>query len=128
VVQNGLRARGDSAVLAQVVTNLLANCERHAPGAPVAIRAVEDGGKALIEVRDQGPGLPAGAEEEVLRRGARDESAGGTGLGLYISAQLLEGQRGSLALRSVHDPAGCVATVTLPAVDATLPVSDPLSR
>jgi two-component system OmpR family sensor kinase len=128
VVQNGLRARGDSAVLAQVVTNLLANCERHAPGAPVAIRAVEDEGKVLIEVRDQGPGLPAGAEEEVLRRGARDESAGGTGLGLYISAQLLEGQRGSLVLRSVGDPTGCVATVTLPAVDATLPVSDSLSR
>jgi two-component system OmpR family sensor kinase len=128
VVQQDLRAPGDSAVIAQVVTNLLTNCERHAPGAPVAIRAVEDEGKVLIEVRDQGPGLPPGAEEEVLRRGARDASAGGTGLGLYISTQLLEGQRGSLALRSVIDPSGCAAVVTLPAVDATLPVGDSLSR
>ncbi len=38
-VEPGLRARGDSAVLAQVVTNLLANCDRHAPGAPFTIRA-----------------------------------------------------------------------------------------
>jgi two-component system OmpR family sensor kinase len=127
-VQEGLRARGDSAVAAQVVTNLLANCERHAPGTPVAIRAVEDGGKVLIEVRDQGPGLPPGAEEEVLRRGSRDENAGGTGLGLYISTQLLEGQQGSLVLRSASDPTGCVAAVTLPAVAVTLPVSDSLTR
>ncbi|MCW0212470.1 MAG: HAMP domain-containing histidine kinase [Pseudonocardia sp.] len=128
-VEDGLRAQGDPAVIAQVVTNLLANCERHAPGAPVAVRAaVTDEGTVRIEVRDHGPGLPAGAERDVLRRGVRAADAGGEGLGLHISAQLLESQRGSLVLRSEVDPSGCVAIITLPAVDVTRPVSDSLTR
>ncbi len=107
-----LRAVGDPAVLAQVVTNLLANCHRHAPGAAVAVRARERDGRAVVEVRDAGPGLPPGVE--VLDRGVHDTAAGGSGLGLAISARLVAGEGGSLDLRTVDDPRGALATVTLP--------------
>jgi two-component system OmpR family sensor kinase len=118
-VECGLHARGDPAVLAQVVTNLLANCDRHAPGAPVRLDARQEGAEVVVEVRDEGPGLPphrdAGA---LLGRGVRDESAGGPGLGLYISGELLAREGGSLELRPATDPAGCVATVRVPATAA----------
>lgn len=113
-VADGLAARGDPAALAQVMTNLLANCERHAPGSPVSITARETGGEVVVEVCDRGPGLAPGAEREVLRRGVHDAAAGGAGLGLDISARLVERQGGTLTLRTVDAPRGCLVTVTLP--------------
>lgn len=111
-----LRVRGDSAVLAQVVTNLLANCDRHAPGAPVRLTARRRGDEVVVEVRDAGPGLPVGMDADAaLDRGVRDESAGGSGLGLYISGQLIAREGGTLRLEPVDDPRGCRAVVTLPA-------------
>ncbi len=113
-----LRVCGDAAVLAQVVTNLLANCERHAPGAAVVVRARRRGDRVLVEVRDRGPGLPAALEHALLRRGVHDPRAGGSGLGLHISARLVEREGGALDLRTVTDPLGCLATVQLPAASA----------
>ncbi len=125
-VEPGMRARGDSAVLAQVVTNLLANCDRHAPGAPVHVSARHEGSDVVVEVRDEGPGLPAHLPPDaVLGRGVRDESAGGSGLGLYISGELLAREGGSLQLRSTTVPRGCVATVRVP---AAAPLTVPANR
>lgn len=127
VVEPGLRARGDAAVLAQVVTNLLANCERHAPGTPVMVRAERRGADVVVEVRDGGPGLPPGVDAaSALDRGVHDEAAGGSGLGLYISRRLIDQESGSLRLESVDDPPGCLVTVTVPAVD--LPLAVPADR
>jgi len=127
-VPTGLCARGDSAVVAQIVTNLLANCERHASGTPVTVRAFPEQDSVVIEVRDRGPGLPPGRADAVLSRGVRDPRAGGSGLGLHISRELAEGQGGSLTLRTVDEPLGCAARVALPAADADRPVTDPIAR
>jgi two-component system OmpR family sensor kinase len=127
-VAEGLAASGDPAVAAQIVTNLLANCERHAPGTPVSVTAFSKDDEVVIEVRDRGPGLPPGKEREVLGRGVRDARAGGSGLGLHISRELVEGQGGSLSLRTVDGPRGCAATIVLPAVDVNRPATDPVAR
>lgn len=125
-VEAGLWARGSSAVLAQVVTNLLANCDRHAPGAAVHVGARQAGADVVVEVRDEGPGLPAGLDTEaVLDRGVRNESAGGSGLGLYICGELLAREGGTLRLSSVREPRGCLATVTVP---AAAPLPAPVNR
>jgi two-component system OmpR family sensor kinase len=118
-VTPGLEATGDPAVLAQIVTNLLVNCERHAPGAPVAITARQRGSLVAVEVRDEGPGLP--------QEGESASTAPGSGLGLPISRRLAATQGGRLLLRTVTNPRGCSATVSIPAaphaaVDA--PVTD----
>ncbi|MBC3193467.1 HAMP domain-containing histidine kinase [Pseudonocardia sp. C8] len=107
------------AVTRQVVTNLLANCARHAPGAPVEVRGrtADAPGFVAVEVRDAGPGLPGGQETLVITRGVHDESAGGSGLGLHISAQLAHEHGGELVLRTAHEPQGCLAVLTLPAVN-----------
>ena len=119
-----LCACGHAAVLAQVVTNLLANCERHAPEAPVTVRGYRAGDRVVVEVRDAGPGLRAALGHDVLQRGVHDPAAGGSGLGLHISAQLLAREGGELDLRTVTDPRGCLATVSLPAADPPDPADD----
>lgn len=120
-VQRGLRAHGHSALLAQVVTNLLANCDRHAPGAAVTIEAARRGDHVVVTVRDEGPGLSGEVEGSVLDRGIRNSTAGGSGLGLHISRQLLDREGGTLALSTVEGPRGCLATVTVPAATAGRP-------
>lgn len=124
-VEAGLRAWGDAAVLAQVVTNLLVNCDRHAPGAPVTVRGYRAGDRAVVEVRDEGPGLRTALGHDARERGVHDPAAGGSGLGLHISAQLIDREGGELDLRTVTDPPGCLATVRLPVADPGLdPASD----
>ncbi|WP_224392985.1 sensor histidine kinase KdpD [Pseudonocardia sp. ICBG1293] len=100
----------------QVVTNLLANCDRHAPRTPVVVRArlADEPGLVAVEVRDHGPGLPGGQEQLEIVRGRHDEAAGGSGLGLHISAQLAQEHGGTLVLRTVDAPRGCLAVLTLP--------------
>jgi two-component system, OmpR family, sensor kinase len=100
------------AVLAQVLTNLLVNCARHAPGARVWLRARTRGDQVRIEVVDDGPGLPSGAAADVLRRGVREPGSTGAGLGLAISAELVERHDGTFLMLS--GSGGCTAVLDLP--------------
>ncbi|RZT87856.1 two-component system OmpR family sensor kinase [Pseudonocardia sediminis] len=110
-----LRAATSESVTSHIVTNLLANCARHAPGSPVTVRGRPgDGHTVVVEVRDAGPGLPEGQEERVFERGVHDESKGGSGIGLGYSRDLAVKNGGSLHLRTVQDPVGCLAVLTLP--------------
>jgi two-component system OmpR family sensor kinase len=92
---NLVAARGRGA-FAQAVTNLLNNCGRHAPGSAVRLRAFETGDRVVVEVRDDGPGVPYGREQQVLERGVTAGATGGSGLGLYLSARLVREQGGDL--------------------------------
>ncbi|MGH3695528.1 MAG: sensor histidine kinase [Pseudonocardiaceae bacterium] len=125
-VDERLRVRGSPDVLAQVVTNLLANCERHAPGSPVRVRASMDQHRVLVEVTDDGPGIPAHLRWTVLERGTRSGHTGGSGLGLHICRRLLTAQGG--ALRVVGAPpghAGCTVLVELPSALDYRPAPQP---
>ena len=59
----------------------------------------------------------------MLQRGVHDPAAGGSGLGLHISARLINREGGELDLRTVTDPRGCLATVRLPAAEPGLDVA-----
>lgn len=92
--------RGDAARLWQVLANLLANVRRHTPpGAPAEVRVRADGGRAVVEVADTGPGLAAEERARVFERFYRTEASrsrdhGGAGLGLSIVAAVAEAHRG----------------------------------
>ncbi len=114
-----LRAIGSSSGLAQVVTNVLGNAERHAPGSPVRLSAFRDGDEIVIHVRDFGPGVPPGREKAVFEPWVRDERADGTGLGLHICRRLIEAEGGSIAISpSAPERMGCTVVIRLPAAPA----------
>ena len=95
---------GDSGRILQVVNALLDNALRHAPeGGHVWVRVAEERGAPVLEVSDDGPGVPEGERELVFRRfyradPARSRGSGGSGLGLAIVAALVERHGGSVAV------------------------------
>nr|WP_157554534.1 HAMP domain-containing sensor histidine kinase [Herbidospora sakaeratensis] len=86
--------------LARLLNNLLDNAERHATST-VTVTLSLDAGQAVLEVRDDGEGVPPEQREAVFQRFARLEASrakdpGGTGLGLPIARQLAQAHGGTL--------------------------------
>jgi signal transduction histidine kinase len=86
-----------------MVRNLLENAVRHTPEkTTVELTARRDGDEALLEVLDDGPGIPAGIEEQVFDRFVRGEGpadtigGGGSGLGLAIVRAVARSHGGSV--------------------------------
>jgi heavy metal sensor kinase len=97
---------GDADRLRGVLDNLLDNALRFAPrGTPVTVAARRDVGRALLSVRDRGPGLTTAQQAHVFERfyradPARQRNAGGAGLGLAIAKAIAEAHGGRLTLDS----------------------------
>ncbi|GAA0965201.1 PAS domain-containing sensor histidine kinase [Actinocorallia libanotica] len=96
----GVIVDGSPLRLARLVANLLANAERHAHSHLEAIVSAQ-GGQAVLEVIDDGSGIPDADKEAVFRRfyrrsDARRSDPGGTGLGLAISRQIAQMHGGTL--------------------------------
>jgi signal transduction histidine kinase len=90
-LEGPLPLQGNPDELHRMIRNLLENAVRHTPEkTTVELTARRDGDEALLEVLDDGPGIPAGIEEQVFDRFVRGEgpadtvSGGGSGLGLAI--------------------------------------------
>jgi two-component system, OmpR family, sensor kinase len=124
---------GNPDELHRVVVNLLDNAVRHTPpGARIELRLRAAGRDAVIEVADDGPGIPPELRDEVFDRfvrgdGPADTSArGGSGLGLAIvravatshggSAEVTESESGG-ALFRVRIPLGRAERGITPALD-----------
>jgi signal transduction histidine kinase len=97
--EDDLVFRGERQDLLELIGNVLENACKWGRRRVRAV-AVPDGPEFLkVTVEDDGPGLPEGQRETVLRRGARlDESAPGSGLGLSIVEELAKAYGGSVAL------------------------------
>ncbi|MEU4091218.1 HAMP domain-containing sensor histidine kinase [Streptomyces sp. NPDC026673] len=116
---------GDPERLHQVLTNLLANARSHTPpGSTVVARVVPRGREVLVEVEDDGPGIPPGLLPHVFERFARGDAsrsrtAGSTGLGLAIVRAVVTAHRGAVSIDSV--PGRTVFRVHLPAAAHSQP-------
>ncbi len=107
----------NSEELHRVLANLVDNAVRHA-GSSVVLAVRAEGGRAVLTVVDDGPGIPAGERERVFERfarldDARDRDAGGTGLGLAIVRELLRRSNGSISLQDNPSGPGLAAVVHL---------------
>jgi len=110
--------RGDPDRLAQLFLNLLDNAVKHSPrGGRVKVDAVRDDGHAVVHVRDEGSGLPQGADKRLFRRFYRGDNAqrDGAGLGLAIAQAIAEAHGGSISARNVDGGHGAEFTVRIPA-------------
>ncbi len=103
--------------LSEAVGNLIENAARHAKHT-ITVTGRRSGTRALLEVADDGPGIPAHHLQEALRRGGRlDERGSGAGLGLAIVTDIVESWGGTLTLG--NGELGLLATVSLPAAAAS---------
>jgi two-component system sensor histidine kinase KdpD len=92
----------DDVLLGQVLWNLLENAVKYTPpGSPIELAAFEADGRIVFEVRDRGPGIPAGDEERIFEKFYRGKSeTQGAGLGLPICRAILQAHQGTIkALR-----------------------------
>lgn len=113
---------GDEVRLRQVVGNLMTNALTHTPdGTPVRVALSAQGGMAVVEVADEGPGLNAEQCERVFERfyrvdssrGRRAPESGGSGLGLAIVAAMVKAHGGTVGVESQPDK-GATFRVVLP--------------
>ncbi|MEP7036574.1 MAG: ATP-binding protein, partial [Actinomycetota bacterium] len=113
-----LRVRGDGARLARVVRNLADNAARHGD-ATVSLSLRRDGDWAVVQVADDGPGVPSEHRERIFDRFTRLDQArardrGGSGLGLAISREIAQAHGGSLNLLTGAARSGAVFELRLP--------------
>jgi two-component system osmolarity sensor histidine kinase EnvZ len=98
----------------RLIANLVDNALRHG-GGPVEIETALEGGKAVLEVRDCGPGIPPGEAELMLQPFTRLDAArsgAGTGLGLAIVDRIARRHGGGVQLLP-RDGGGLRARVEL---------------
>lgn len=109
---------GDTRLLEQALVNLVDNAIRHAPTGSVihvTVRAADAVWE--LQVRDEGPGVPAGLEQAVFKKffrgpvGVDMANDGGTGLGLAICAAVAQLHGGGI---DVRPGAGACITMRLP--------------
>ncbi|ASU81960.1 sensor histidine kinase [Nocardiopsis gilva YIM 90087] len=112
----GLRARLDPRRIDVVLANLISNALRHG-GAPVRLRAWAEGGRLLIDVADDGPGIDPEALPHVFDRFYKADAARarseGSGLGLAIAMENTRLHHGTLTAANAPE-GGAVFTVSLP--------------
>jgi heavy metal sensor kinase len=101
-----LEVAADEALLRLALLNLIDNAIRHSPeGARIRLRATRNGHRAVLEVRDTGPGIAAEHRERVFDRfyrvdPGRSRERGGAGLGLSIARWAVELHGGRIELES----------------------------
>lgn len=109
---------GSRAQLARVLGNLLDNAQRHAAAA-VRVSVRREDGRAVLEVADDGEGVPEPERERIFERfvrldDARSRDDGGAGLGLAIARDVAVRHGGTLSATDAPE-GGALLTLNLPA-------------
>ena len=122
VAADAATIRADAAQMHDVLRNLLENASRYSPeGTTIRLRSRRAGSATLIEVEDEGPGIPEPDLARVFERFYRVDKArargaehgGGTGLGLAIVKHLVGLHGGTVTARNA-ERGGAIFSVSLP--------------
>lgn len=109
----------DAVLFEQVLFNLLDNAAKYSlPGTTIAINGRRERDQVVLEIADQGAGIPPDELESVFDKFYRaqkgDHVRPGTGLGLAISRGFVEAMRGTIAAANRGDRSGALLTIRLP--------------
>lgn len=109
----------DAVLFEQVLFNLLDNAAKYAPaGTAITIRSKHEVGAVLLQVMDEGDGIPAAELGQIFDKFHRaqkgDRIRAGTGLGLAISRGFVEAMSGTIEAANRSDRSGAVFTIRLP--------------
>jgi len=109
---------GDRLLLRRLVRNLLENARRYAGDGPIELSVRTEGGRAVLEVRDHGPGVAPDERERIFepfyRPAATRETGRGSGLGLALVRDIA-GRHGGTVVCLAADGGGSRFRVDLPA-------------
>jgi PAS domain S-box-containing protein len=120
VAPNGNAALGDRDRVEQVLLNLIDNAVKYSPaGGAVVVSAQRAGDVVRIAVEDEGIGIPTSEQSAIFEKFYRSDpelrqAPSGTGLGLYISRELVRRMGGKIGVES-RPGAGSTFFVELPA-------------
>lgn len=95
----------DSDRLEQVVENLVTNAIRYARKTPLFVRVAESQEKVILEVCDQGPGIPPEDHDKIFNQFERSRSLGersGMGLGLFIVREIVTLHGGTISVSNLN--------------------------
>jgi two-component system sensor histidine kinase KdpD len=111
--------RLDPVLFEQSLFNLLDNAAKYAPaGSTIQIRGWTDGGSAVLQIIDEGPGIPPDDLERIFdsfyRVRKADHVLAGTGLGLSICRGFIEAMGGTIIASNRADRSGAVFTIKMP--------------
>jgi two-component system sensor histidine kinase KdpD len=109
----------DAVLFEQAIFNLLDNAAKYSPeGTTVTIRGAREGDAIVLQIADEGNGIPPAELDSVFDKFYRAEKGDhvrpGTGLGLAISRGFVEAMHGSIVAANRTDRAGAVLTIRLP--------------
>jgi two-component system sensor histidine kinase CpxA len=101
-----VQLRGNAHWLGSAIENVVRNALRHTPeGGQIHIELAPARGQVAVRVRDEGPGVPASEVERIFEpfyrtASARDRDSGGEGLGLAITARVIQAHNGRIQARN----------------------------
>jgi heavy metal sensor kinase len=119
---------GDCLFLRQALVNIIHNAVKYSPvGEIITVHVRNGGGNVVIEIQDNGPGIPAEDQGKVFDRfyrvdKARWRESGGAGLGLSIAKWAIEAHGGAIKLSS-EAGRGCKFAITLPSAGIELKIT-----
>jgi two-component system, OmpR family, sensor histidine kinase CiaH len=111
--------KGDTFLWRMVLNNLLENARKYAgQSGPITIDAYESNNDMVIQIIDQGPGIPDAEKKKIFQKFYRsgDENtriSKGTGLGLHIVKRAIEWHGGTITMQD-NKPKGNIATILIP--------------
>ncbi|MFB9982810.1 DUF4118 domain-containing protein [Mesorhizobium kowhaii] len=109
----------DPVLFEQALFNLLDNAAKYAPpGSTIRVQGWTDNGSVILQIMDEGPGIPSGDLERIFdtfyRVRKRDQVRAGTGLGLSICRGFIEAMGGTITAANRTDRSGAVFTIKMP--------------
>lgn len=120
-----LLVRADARLIMQLLINLVNNAIKYSPaGSHIEIRAFREAEHAVIEVSDDGPGIPDAQKPQVFEMfytGSKRvaDSRRSLGLGLSLCRSIVHAHGGELTLHD-NTPHGCIFSFTLPLSEINL--------
>ena len=115
----------DARLIIQVITNLVDNAVKYTPeGSTIMVNSRQEGASAVIDVSDNGPGIPDESKEKIFEMfyttGHKSaDGKRGMGLGLPLCRAILSAHKGTIEVLD-NKPAGSIFRLTLPAKEVSL--------
>jgi len=121
-IKDPVWVNADPQMLVQLLVNLLRNANTHAPeGSQIIVRAYLEDNQPVLEVQDNGPGIPGGSRADVIKPFVRlDESRTGDGVGLGLALVNAIAVRHSATFTIADATPGVLARVVFPSAVAKI--------